>query len=120
MDTNTELYNVNYKKALLTDFGLAKQYEENTRSNSLCGTMEYMSPEIILGKGHDKAADWWSVGILLFEMLTGKVSILQNCLHKSIYFSVFITCRCKLKYFWFITLVKVKVSNTCIWSIGPR
>ncbi|WOG95711.1 hypothetical protein DCAR_0415038 [Daucus carota subsp. sativus] len=36
--------------------------------------MEYMSPEIILGKGHDKAADWWSVGILLFEMLTGKVS----------------------------------------------
>eukprot|EP00262_Sarcandra_glabra_P000012 TRINITY_DN10004_c0_g2_i1.p1 TRINITY_DN10004_c0_g2~~TRINITY_DN10004_c0_g2_i1.p1 ORF type:complete len:186 (+),score=30.08 TRINITY_DN10004_c0_g2_i1:46-558(+) len=31
-----------------------------------------MSPEIILGKGHNKAADWWSVGILLFEMLTGK------------------------------------------------
>ncbi|KAM7526598.1 hypothetical protein LguiA_016500 [Lonicera macranthoides] len=58
--------------ALLTDFGLAKQFEENKRSNSLCGTVEYMSPEIVLGKGHDKAADWWSVGILLFEMLTGK------------------------------------------------
>ncbi|KAJ7950132.1 Serine/threonine-protein kinase [Quillaja saponaria] len=57
---------------MLTDFGLAKQFDENTRSNSLCGTVEYMSPEIILGKGHDKAADWWSVGILLFEMLTGK------------------------------------------------
>ncbi|KAL6988002.1 Serine/threonine-protein kinase AtPK2/AtPK19 [Sarracenia purpurea var. burkii] len=58
--------------AMLTDFGLAKQFDENTRSNSMCGTVEYMSPEIVLGKGHDKVADWWSVGILLFEMLTGK------------------------------------------------
>ncbi|XP_057513413.1 serine/threonine-protein kinase AtPK2/AtPK19-like [Actinidia eriantha] len=58
--------------AMLTDFGLAKQFDENTRSNSMCGTVEYMSPEIVLGKGHDKAADWWSIGILLFEMLTGK------------------------------------------------
>lgn len=61
---------------MLTDFGLAKQFDNNTRSNSLCGTWEYMAPEIVLGKGHDKAADWWSVGILLFEMLTGKVSVL--------------------------------------------
>ncbi|KAK1286780.1 Serine/threonine-protein kinase AtPK2/AtPK19 [Acorus calamus] len=60
-------------QVMLTDFGLAKQFKENTRSNSMCGTVEYMAPEIVLGKGHDKAADWWSVGILLFEMVTGKL-----------------------------------------------
>jgi ribosomal protein S6 kinase beta len=61
---------------MLTDFGLAKEFDENTRTNSMCGTVEYMAPEIIQGRGHDKAADWWSVGILLFEMLTGKVNFL--------------------------------------------
>ena len=66
---------------MLTDFGLAKEFEENTRSNSMCGTTEYMAPEIVRGKGHDKAADWWSVGILLYEMLTGKVkSLTHSCL----------------------------------------
>ncbi|XP_074311933.1 serine/threonine-protein kinase AtPK2/AtPK19-like [Silene latifolia] len=57
---------------VLTDFGLAKELRENERSNSLCGTVEYMAPEIVLGKGHDKAADWWSVGVLIFEMVTGQ------------------------------------------------
>ncbi|TYZ65344.1 hypothetical protein PybrP1_012668 [[Pythium] brassicae (nom. inval.)] len=56
----------------LTDFGLAKQYEEGQELLTMCGTKEYMAPEMLLGKGYDSAVDWWSLGALAHEMLTGK------------------------------------------------
>lgn len=54
----------------LVDFGFAKVIK-NSKSYTLCGTPEYLAPEIVLGRGHDKAVDLWALGILIFEMIAG-------------------------------------------------
>ncbi|XP_016297586.1 ribosomal protein S6 kinase 2 alpha isoform X4 [Sinocyclocheilus anshuiensis] len=58
----------------LTDFGLCKEaidYEK--KAYSFCGTVEYMAPEVVNRQGHTHSADWWSFGVLMFEMLTGSL-----------------------------------------------
>lgn len=54
----------------ITDFGFAKRVAFKTYT--LCGTPEYIAPEVLLNKGHGKGVDWWTMGILVYEMLAGQ------------------------------------------------
>ena len=56
----------------LTDFGLSKIMPPDEKTTyTMCGTAEYLAPEILFGKGYDKTCDWFSFGVVLFEMFCG-------------------------------------------------
>uniref|UniRef100_A0A914XKX9 cGMP-dependent protein kinase n=1 Tax=Plectus sambesii TaxID=2011161 RepID=A0A914XKX9_9BILA len=57
--------------AKLVDFGFAKHIGFSRKTWTFCGTPEYVAPEVVLNKGHDYAVDFWSLGIFIFELLTG-------------------------------------------------
>ncbi|KAI5295571.1 serine/threonine protein kinase psk1, partial [Ascosphaera atra] len=64
---------------LLTDFGLSKvAVDESDRCNSSLGTVEYMAPEVVQGKQYGKACDWWSLGALGCDLLTGSPPFTGN------------------------------------------
>lgn len=69
-DLKPENIMVDYKGFLkITDFGFCKKIKE--RTYTLCGTPEYIAPEVVQNKGYNQSVDWWSFGILLFEMSAG-------------------------------------------------
>uniref|UniRef100_A0A182WFK8 cGMP-dependent protein kinase n=1 Tax=Anopheles minimus TaxID=112268 RepID=A0A182WFK8_9DIPT len=57
--------------AKLVDFGFSKFIGYSSKTWTFCGTPEYVAPEIILNKGHDRSVDYWALGILIHELLTG-------------------------------------------------
>merc|ERR1719276_340421 len=89
---NILMVNNGYSK--LTDFGFAKIIEPGARTYTLCGTPEYIAPEVLLNKGHGKPVDWWTLGILIYEMICGQppfcdedpMGIYQKILAGKVYF----------------------------------
>uniref|UniRef100_A0A3Q0QUJ3 Ribosomal protein S6 kinase related b n=1 Tax=Amphilophus citrinellus TaxID=61819 RepID=A0A3Q0QUJ3_AMPCI len=59
----------------LADFGLSRRLERGGRAFTICGTIQYMAPEVLSGGPYNHAADWWSLGILLFSLATGKFPV---------------------------------------------
>lgn len=80
----------------LCDFGLCKiGVKDGEKTNTFCGTAEYLAPELLTGQGYDKTVDWWTLGILLFEMLVGlppfyddlTKDMVSNILNMPLYFN---------------------------------
>ncbi len=73
---------------VLTDFGSAKMLETFQKTSTIAGTPQYIAPEVLRGEPYSFSADWWSCGILLYEMLTGRVCVMCVCV------CVCMTCVC--------------------------
>jgi len=77
----------------LTDFGLSKELEEiSATTQTICGTPTYLAPELLLRQPYGSAIDWWSLGVVTFELFTGSNpfddrdlnAVMSNILHKNI------------------------------------
>ncbi|EEQ31347.1 cAMP-dependent protein kinase catalytic subunit [Microsporum canis] len=77
----------------ITDFGFAKEVRDITWT--LCGTPDYLAPEVVSSKGYNKSVDWWSLGILIFEMLCGFTPFWDSGSPMKIYENIL---KCRVKY----------------------
>lgn len=86
----------------LIDFGLCKQLNKAEKAMSFCGTPEFLAPEVITGEGHNENCDWWSLGVLMYEMLFGIPPFYNKNLERM--YEMIVNCELKFPK-------KVKVSD---------
>ncbi|XP_026993037.2 ribosomal protein S6 kinase-related protein [Tachysurus fulvidraco] len=67
----------------LADFGLSRRLERGAKAYTICGTIQYMAPEVLTGGPYSHAADWWSLGILLYTLAAGEFPLLPEPDHSS-------------------------------------
>jgi protein-serine/threonine kinase len=101
----------------LTDFGLSKALlYEDEKAMTICGTPEYLAPEVIKKQGHNKAVDWWCLGCIIYEMVTGfppyrsqnRMELFESILYqpllvpkvRNMIFSVLPNCRIYYRGYW--------------------
>ncbi|XP_057630896.1 ribosomal protein S6 kinase-related protein isoform X8 [Chionomys nivalis] len=72
----------------LTDFGLSRRLSQGARAYTICGTLQYMAPEVLSGGPYNHTADWWSLGVLLFCLATGKFPVAAERDHVAMLASV--------------------------------
>ncbi|XP_025070386.1 uncharacterized serine/threonine-protein kinase SgK494, partial [Alligator sinensis] len=72
----------------LTDFGLSRHLPRGERAYTICGTLQYMAPEVLSGGPYTHAADWWSLGVVLFTLATGQFPVAPERDHVAMLASV--------------------------------
>lgn len=88
---------------VLTDFGLSKVSEETLRfKHSITGTVQYMAPEVIKGEEYDYSVDWWSLGCVAYDLLTGSPPFTGSN-NKKIMDKI-VLCRKTLKFPFYLSL----------------
>jgi serum/glucocorticoid-regulated kinase 2 len=96
----------------IIDFGLAKTFTgENDQTQSFVGTPEYVAPEVIRQKGYDKNIDWWTLGVMIYEMQFGKTPFISHAKNRS---QLFQNIRTREVIFPKKERYNVKYSDECV------